>query len=364
MMNFYMPVQVFAGKNAVKDHMPDLLKSFRGPVLLVTGASSAKKSGALDDVLAVLSEQNIKAVIYDGIRENPLLSSCMEAGRMAHDAGCDLIIGIGGGSPMDAAKSIAVYAAYPDLTEEEFYAKKWTAPLPVFEVGTTSGTGSEVTTVSVVTDSTGRKHSMSDPRLYPMASFGDPRYTMTLPLTVTLSTGADVIAHCMESFFNKKANEFSRAAAARGIRLLIEPLKKAENGEPLTLEDRSALYEASILGGLAICVTGTAFPHNVGYFLTERHGVPHGIACAVFLPRLMEHIRRNFPETADALYDAAGISEEDLKTLILGTLPALAFRLTEEEIEAELPRWENNRTVMSTLGGYTLDEIRVMLKEL
>ncbi len=362
MMNFYMPAKVFAGEYAVRDHMKDALKGFRGPVLLVTGASSAKKSGALDDVLSALRDAGLESRIYDGIRENPLLTSCMEAGQLAHDAGCDLIIGIGGGSPMDAAKSIAIFAAYPGLSEADFYKKAWATPLPVIAVGTTSGTGSEVTAVSVVTDSTGRKHSINDPRLFPVASFGDPRYTMSMPLPVTLSTGADAIAHSMESFFSRKANEFSRAAAIRGIRLAYAPMKKAAAGEALTLADRSDLYEASILGGLAISVTGTAYPHNVGYFLTEHCNVPHGFACAVFLPSLMEHIRKEAPETADAFYSALDISEADMRALIVSTLPEEKLGLSEEDIENELPRWENNGTVKNTLGTVTQDYIRGLLK--
>ena len=360
-MLFYMPVRVFTGRGCIAAH-GELFQKLGSRCLIVTGAGSAKKCGALDEVLSVLQSAGTEAAIYDGITPNPLLASALEAGRKANAFGAEYIIGIGGGSALDGAKAAAIAAADPDVDEEKFYAKAWGAdPLPIVLIGTTAGTGSEVTNVSVVTDSSGRKHSIHDDRLYAAAAFGDPAFMMNIPRSVTLSTGVDVLAHCTESYFSRKANEISRALAVRGIRQAAVPLKKAVGSDALTYDDREKLYEASILGGLAISVTGTCFPHNVGYYFTENYGIPHGFACAMFLPELLQHAAIAAPELSDAFYAAISMTQEETAALVHSTLPEATFTLTEEAVASALPRWDNNSSVKNTIGDVTPEQIRKIL---
>ena len=361
-MKHYMPVRVFSGEGAVEKNAA-LFAAFGARCALVTGKSSAVKSGALADVSGVLERSGIPFCLFDGVGPNPSLSSCMAAGRMAHDFGAAFVVGIGGGSALDAAKAAAVFAANPELDEDGFYKKQWAAsPLPILLVGTTAGTGSEVTKVSVLTDSRGRKHSIHDDRLFAFAAFGDPRYTLGLPLPITLSTGIDVLSHCAESFFNRNADEVSRAFAVRGVRLLTAPLLRAAEGGALSLEERSALYEASILGGLAICNTGTCFPHNVGYYLTENYGVPHGFASARFLPAMLALVAEKDPAYLERFYRETALSSEELSRLIALCLPENTVAMTAEEIEAALPRWENNNSVRNTCCEVSPAEIRDILE--
>ncbi len=361
-MNFYMPVRLHTGENCIEKHAA-LLKSFGDRCLLVTGKSAARRSGALDDVLGVLDKENIPYSLYDGIGPNPTVQSCMEAGRQAAESGAAFILGIGGGSALDAAKAAAVFAAKPELDEEGFYALDWTTALPIVLVGTTAGTGSEVTNVAVLTDAKGRKHSIHDDRMYATAAFGDARYTMSLPQAVTLSTGIDVLTHCSESWFNKKANDISRGFAAEGIRKLVAPLKAAAEGKELSLEQRAALYDASLLGGLAISVTGTCFPHNVGYYLTENYGLPHGFACAELFPELLEHAESVCPETSGEFFRRCECSREELLALCEDCLRGVKVTLTQDEIEKALPRWENNGSVKNTVGNVTTEEIGKFLSK-
>lgn len=358
-MNFRNPVHLITGKNCVKDY-GELLCSFGSSCLIVTGKSSAVRSGALADVTEVLESNHIRYEIYDRIAQNPTVASCLEGGKAAREMGAEFIIGIGGGSPLDAAKVVALAGA-KDMTEEMLYGNDWPeAALPIVLVGTTAGTGSEVTNVAVLTDSRHRKHSVHDDRLYAALSLGDYRYTMSLPKSFTLSTGVDALAHCLESYFSRKASDISRAFSLRGLAILLKNLPLA--GQP-TEEVREALYNASILGGLAISVTGTVFPHNVGYYLSENYGVPHGTACAVFLPDLLNHLEKAVPEEAKAFYDALGTDRESLTALIKSTLPELDIAMTEEEIAAALPRWENNGSVKNTMGTVTAEDIRKILTE-
>ena len=361
-MNHFMPVRFYTGEYSVAENA-SLFSDCGSRCVIVTGKNSAVKSGALDDVVRVLNSRGIPYRVFDGIAQNPSVSSCMLAGSFAREFAADFIIGIGGGSALDAAKATAVFAANSGLDEKGFYGKDWTAnPLPILLVGTTSGTGSEVTKVSVLTDSRGRKHSIHDDRLFARAAFGDPRYTIALPRSVTLSTGIDVLSHCAESYFNRKADEVSRAFAVRGIRLLYEPLLAAAEGHTLTLEQRGQLYDASILGGLSICGTGTCFPHNVGYYLTENYGIPHGFASAQFLPDMLSMVREKDPAYAEHFYSDLVIPEDALLHLLSVCLPENSILMTEDEILAALPRWENNNSVRNTCCAVSTTEIQAILE--
>ena len=360
-MNYYMPVRVFSGEGAVQKNAA-LFSRYGARCCLVTGKSSAVKSGALADVSAALESAGVSFCVFDEIEQNPSVQSCIAAGQAAHRFGADFVVGVGGGSALDAAKAAAVFAADPDLDEDGFYQKAWARPpLPILLVGTTAGTGSEVTKVSVLTDNRRRKHSIHDDRLFAAAAFGDARYTQSLSLPVTLSTGIDVLSHCAESYFNKNADEVSRAFALRGIRLLYAPLREAAEGKALSLDQRAALYDASLLGGLAICGTGTCFPHTLGYYLTENFRVPHGFASARFLPALLELVEEKDPAYEARFFSELGIEREELLTLLRLCLPENDIAMTAQEIEAILPRWENNNSVRNTCCGVSMDELRLIL---
>lgn len=263
---------------------------------------------------------------------------------------------------MDAAKAAAVFAENPGLTEKDFYDKKWDKALPVILIGTTSGTGSEVTDVAVLTDSTGKKHSIHDEKLFAKYSFGDPRYTLTVPGNITLSAGIDVLAHCLESYFSKKSDDISKSFSIMGISLLFPSLRRAASGNILNIEERESLYNASILGGLAISVTGTCFPHNVGYYLTEKYNIPHGAACAVFLPDLLSYVKITASELASQFFKELNISEEDLLSLISDCVSMYKIFMTDDEIDFILPRWKDNNSVKNTIGNVSVSDIESILR--
>ena len=360
-MNFYMPTRLFTGANCVADHAAELRGLGTG-CLVATGATSAKASGALDDVTRALEAQGITYRVWDGVTENPPVADCAQAGRMAAEAGAEFILGIGGGSPLDAAKAVAVFAANPELDEDGFYAKAWERdPLSIALVGTTSGTGSEVTKVSVLTDSSGRKHSIHDDRLYARVAFGDSRYMQSCPRNVALSCGVDILAHAIEGYFSRKADDLARTFSVQAIKFAYDPLAALSAGEALSPKQHEQLYKASILAGLTINTTSTCFPHNVGYYLTERYGVPHGFACAIFLPELFECVSDYDLPYADKFFEACGIRELALVRLARECVPKYDIHMTEEEIDAALPRWENNGSVQNTRGEISASDIRDIL---
>ena len=356
-LNSIMPVKLMTGAGCVRASTKELAK-LGSVCLIVTGKTSAKVSGALQDVTAALEDNGQRWVLFDEIGQNPKLTDCMAAAEKAIAAGADFVLGIGGGSALDAAKCVAVLAANPGLTQAQLYAFDWAnAPLKIVAVGTTAGTGSEVTKVSVITTPDGRKKSFHHEAIFPALALGDPNYTMSLPPTVTCSTMVDVLAHCAESFFSRAANHISRCYAVEGIRLLLPVFRMmAEKGcDGLDYATREKLYCASIYGGLAINVTGTCFPHTMGYLLTETFGIPHGTACAAFQKDFYEYNKVVVPALAAEYLDRIGCSEVEYLALIEKLTPQCYVTMDETLIAEAHSRWINNGSMAKCQGVFTAD---------
>lgn len=281
-----MPSEVFFGRGVIKQNASKLT-GYRN-VFIVTGKKSAKKSGALTAFLEVIGGANFQ--IYDNIQENPLLSVCHEAGKLAYDFEADVIVGIGGGSPIDAAKAIALFAANPEMLPDDLYKPPFeNDPLPIIAIPTTAGTGSEANAYSVMTlDGKNIKKTYTNEKSYPKMSFVDPTFTESLPIEVTISTALDALAHCTESLLTKNSTTISEHFAAEGISVIFPRLAQiAGSDENISEEARDDLSLGALYGGIAINTTGTCFPHPMGYNLTLNHGLPHGKACAIFQRELI-----------------------------------------------------------------------------
>ncbi|MDO4199070.1 MAG: iron-containing alcohol dehydrogenase [Erysipelotrichaceae bacterium] len=361
-MKYYMPTRLITGKDVLINNK-QLFTEYGNRCLIVTGKTSAVKSGALNDIENILRELSIDYLVYNDIRQNPTVSSCMEAGRLAYANKCDFIIGIGGGSPLDAAKAAAIFAANPDLDEEGMYKSQYSKVLPIICIGTTAGTGSEVTMVSVLTNSKGLKKSIHHELLYPVLSFSDPKYTMDLPYNVTVSTAVDAFAHLLESYCSKKSNDITRSFSLNGCSMIYPILLKLkdETYKP-TYEEREILYNASILGGMAIAETGTCFPHTMGYYLSETYDIPHGFACAVYMEDIIEHIHSYDKEYSDKLFDYIGISYDECIETVNSLIPDYDIKMSEEEIQSILPRYINNNSVKNTLGEISIEDIEKIIR--
>ena len=154
-MKHYMPTRILTGIGILQKHK-DIFSKLGKRAYVITSRSSGRLSGALDDLLDIFKEYGIGYAVFDQISQNPTVVSCIEAGRNANDFEADFIVGVGGGSVLDASKTAAVVAANPELTEELIYRQAWDSkPIPLVLIGTTAGTGSEVTYVSVMTNKDG-----------------------------------------------------------------------------------------------------------------------------------------------------------------------------------------------------------------
>lgn len=365
--DIFMPVRVVSGNNALLNNSA-LLKTLGTKALIVTGAASARKSGALGDLETALSKEGIDYRVFDGIGQNPLISSCRAAGEQARSMGADFIIGVGGGSPLDAAKAVAIYAANKDLTPEDIYRRVYNnEPLPVALVGTTAGTGSEVTAVSVLTvDSTGRKKSISGPDCYAEIAFADPKYTYSVPYDITVSTALDAFCHAAEAWFTPRCTGVNKLYASAGLKILWEEIKAFEKDTLPSDAARDNLYAGSLYAGLAINLCGTAFPHPLGYVLTENYGVPHGKACAMFLPAFLERARRFEKEKSREMRDITGSDFEEVSAAAIELTALPDIRISANEAKEYAQRWAEQvpKNFVNSPGGMTAEEAQVILEQL
>lgn len=353
--DFYMPARVVGGENVVTKQSA-LLKKFGNTCLVVTGGTGAKQSGALAELTAALEKENIGYSVYDKIGANPLVTACHEAGKLAVETGADFLVGIGGGSALDAVKAVAVFAANPALEPEEVYAMNFeNEPLPTVGIGTTSGTGSEISAVSVLTDTNGVKRSIKGDFGYFNLVFADWRYTRSCPMSVTVSTALDAFMHAAEGWLGPKCNEPATAFAAECLPKIYKWLKYFyETNELPDDKGREELYHASLSAGFTLNYCGTLFPHPVGYILTEHYGIPHGRACAAFFDKLMERAAEFAPGRAASLCTLLGDSEENIIRTVNNLADCADIEISEDRAAQLIRRWKAiPKNFECTPGGYT-----------
>lgn len=335
MFSYYMPTKIVVGEYAVKNNPSDLILGTKA--LIVTGKTSGGRSGALQDVVDVLTEHQIPYLVYDKIENNPAIESTVEGGRIAREFGADFIIGIGGGSPLDASKAIAVYAvnepkAGSDFDVYDIFARKYKSrPLPMAAIPTTAGTGSEVTQYSVLTlHNEQNKKSFASPDVFFKTAFLDGRYTVNLPAKVARNTAVDAISHLMESYTVTGASPATEFMALEGLRIIGTHLDALKSGQFNTAICTELLWAAT-LGGCVIAQTGTTIVHSMGYPLTYYKEIPHGMANGLLLTGYMRQVQTILPEKVDNCLKALNLSSlDELQALMNALLPCDTVFAAEE----------------------------------
>ncbi len=362
--SFHLPTRVLFGRGAAT-HNKALLCIGRH-ALIVTGKKSAKLCGALDDVTAILSAAGIAYTVFDRISENPPLLTCHEGGKAGAEVGADFVIGIGGGSPLDAAKAIAAFAANPGIDPLDLYDqdKRTAHSLPIVAIPTTAGTGSEVNPYAVITLPDGEhKKTFTCEDSWPRVAIVDPKYTDSLPYGTTVSTALDAFAHALESYLSPKSSVFSEAAALFAAERIWDVLSQYPS--EFTPEMRDDLSVAATAAGMAISVTGTGFPHPLGYSITLLDGVPHGRACAAFAEDYITYNEKTpvGKERIARFAAAIGTTPKVMKAY----LPALAeveLTFTDEEIERRVALIENAKNYTNSPYVLSKEEMRDVYKRL
>jgi alcohol dehydrogenase class IV len=288
--NYFQPTEIRFGKGRLSE-VGAAVSLWGKRCLLVSVPEFPEFSSLYKRVKDSLKEGGIEVAHFDGVFPNPTTGVITAGARLAREHRADVVLGLGGGSSMDAAKAIAVEATHPGTAWDYlFFRDKQPSEktLPVVTVTTTSGTGSQVTQVAVITNPAEKnKSALYNSILYPKISIVDPELVRTAPPSVTASTGFDVFAHAFESYINPAGSHFTDLMALEAIRLVSRHLPKAV-ADGSDLEARSWMAWADTLAGLCIANSGVTLPHGIGMAMGGLYPhVAHGRALAAVYPAMM-----------------------------------------------------------------------------
>lgn len=281
--SFNLPVRLEFGCGKRKE-IKSYIDSIGGKNGVLVCSKTLAKNGVADEIVK-LSEGAITAVFSD-IRPNPTTDNVNDCVALLRKVNADFAVALGGGSPMDCCKAACAIARGSDIIEPYHSGEKAVSAdeaIPMIAVATTSGTASEVTNISVLTDlKKSLKQPMNDNAMFPKIAVIDPELTLTVPPQVTASTGLDVLAHAIESYWSTLNQPVCSACSVSAAKTVFEWLEKAYN-EPDNLDAREKMAQASIVAGVAFSHPRTTGSHACSFPLTNIYGLPHGEACAFTL---------------------------------------------------------------------------------
>ena len=301
--SYFLPVNIQFGWNKV-DSVADYVAPYGKKALIVTGRTSAKKSGLYDRVVAKLETAHIDYVLFDQVDANPLTTTALEGAALAKSESCDVVIAIGGGSIMDCAKGIAFMAVNDgDINDYIFNRKSSDNALPLIVIPTTCGTGSEGNGFGVLTNpETGDKKSLRCNAIVPKVSIVDPAVMGTMPPHVLASVGFDALCHNIEAYTSKTAQPFTDALSYYAVTLLAQYLvplykhvKAVANGKPEVLNEKQltkaweSVTLASTIGGMVINTAGVTLAHGMEHPASGLKDITHGVGLAVIEPVVVEY---------------------------------------------------------------------------
>lgn len=247
------------------------------------------KFGVTAKVTDLLGEANIPYEVYSNIQPNPPIENVTAGVEAFKASGADFIVAIGGGSSMDTSKAIGIIITNPefaDVRSLEGVAPTKNPCVPIFAVPTTAGTAAEVTINYVITDTERkRKFVCVDPHDMPVVAFVDPEMMASMPKGLTAATGMDALTHAIEGYTTKAAWEMTDMFHLEAIKLIAKHLRGAVNNEP---EGREGMALAQYIAGMGFSNVGLGIAHSMAHTLGAVYDTPHGVACAMMLPNVME----------------------------------------------------------------------------
>lgn len=290
LFSFELPTKIIYGANCL-DNLCVELKENKGKKPIIITDKGVENAGILKKITDLLDKDDFPYVIYAGVEANPKDVNVEEGAKIARENDCDCIIAVGGGSPIDCAKSVGVLLAHNDTEIKKYEGKTAaTKPLPLFiTIPTTSGTGSEITFSSVITD-TKNKYKMTVKSKYTAAKVAicDPVLTLSVPPAVTAATGMDALTHAIEAYTATCSEPIADAVSLYAIELIYNNLKTAVF-EGDNLQARSAMLMGSMLAGIGFSHSDVASVHCIAEALGGMFDLAHGVCNAVLLPHVMEY---------------------------------------------------------------------------
>lgn len=286
MPEFRVPPRLLTGAGSAQAVAPLLQQlGYRG-AFVVTDPGVAGTGGA-QALLASLRAAGLTLSVHDGVTGEPTVRMVEAAFADFRRAGADVVLGLGGGSPMDVAKCVAVLAGNPGPLPEYEGADRIPAPrAPLVCIATTAGTGSEVTRYAVITDEArDRKMLLTSWHILPDVAVADPDLTLTLPARYTVSTGIDALTHAIEAYVSRRVQPLSEPLALSAVQRIGRALRRAYRS-PEDREARAEMSLAALEAGIAFCNSSVALVHGMARPLGAYFGIPHGLANAVLLARV------------------------------------------------------------------------------
>lgn len=323
--------ELISKEDALKDLPKNLKQKNINKVFLITDPY-IYSIGLCSTLEQSLKEEKLEYILYKDVVSNPTISSIEQALNIYRENKCDAIIAVGGGSVMDSAKLMgARFSNYKKTLKQMrgyFKVKKRIPYLIV--VPTTSGSGSEATIVGVVTDeSTHEKYAVTSPKLIPNMVVLDPNVTINLPSFVTATTGMDALTHALECYIGKANTKLTKKQSLEAIKKIWVNLEKAVK-EPTNLEARRQMQEASFLAGAAFTRGFVGYVHALAHPLSGFYNIPHGLANAVLLPKVLIKYGKSINKDMQCLYKELGyqgLEKEKITSFLIEEIEKLNERI-------------------------------------
>ena len=320
-MRSFVPTDIYVEKDCVKNHANQML-AVGTRALIMTGRHSAAANGSLSDIESVLNSGNIPFQVFNEVEENPSTDTVRKAAQIAQGFKADFVIGIGGGSAIDAAKAVALLLLNPSVDADDLHQVP-SHPLdhaPVVAVPTTCGTGSEATPVSIITNHKIQLKKSIPHVIFPVLALVDGKYLASAKKQLIVNTAVDALAHMVESILNVKSNAFNRMFPEYGLKLWGECKSALLSDAAVDASLYEKLMLTSTIAGMSIAHTSTSVPHGMSYDLTLHAGVPHGPAVGYFLAAYTEVCAKFVPEDVQKVLSLLGLKSVDEFTAMLRKL--------------------------------------------
>ncbi len=309
---YQVPTIIEFGQGSVKQ-LADHVRNLGGTNVLLVGDPGVSKAGIVQKLEQPLVDAGIPYTVFTEVGVEATIESVDSGTALAKSRGCDIVVGVGGGSALDTAKSIALMLVHPGNIRDYVGLDKVTGPgAPIIAVPTTAGTGSEITRFSVLSDK-GAKAKLSVGSMYncPTIALCDPELTLTLPAHITAATGMDALTHALESYVNKATQPISEALSIQSMKLVAKSLRVAVvQGE--NLDARYDMLMASTIAAMAFNSTRLGLAHALAIPLGAHFNIPHGVVNAILLPEVMQY---NIIGNTDKFIEIAKIFGEKIDHL-------------------------------------------------